>query len=262
MKKPARAALLAATTLTLTAAVGITSSFAAHSPPTVEPAAALGPDCNVEMTARDVTLGTHAVQRQNLVANFIGSTCFLDGEYPAARLSKGRIAFDVPLTSEADEGGLKLYAGQHAWNPENAPPTANRYAGWWDVSLVLRNPESGKTRPTGHGTVFRLRRIAGIFGTTAGSDAVRKGATITLTGRLRRADWQTRTYRAYSRQVGHLQFRTPTGTYRTVKRVTSTPTGALSAQATATVDGCFRLAFAGTSSTARAKGKELCIDVR
>ncbi|MFI1565359.1 hypothetical protein ACH4ZX_20290 [Streptomyces sp. NPDC020490] len=81
-------------------------------------------------------------------------------------------------------------------------------------------------------------------------EPVVKGKTLTVKGKLTRANWSTGTYTGYQDQSVKLQFR-PAGstTYTTVKTVTSGTGGALSTTVKATKSGYFRYQFAGTATT-------------
>ncbi len=84
----------------------------------------------------------------------------------------------------------------------------------------------------------------------AGPEPVKKGATLTVTGKLTRAHWDTGTYKGYTNQPVKLQFKKKGATsYTTVKTVTSSSTGALKTTVKASADGNWRYSFAGTSTT-------------
>ena len=84
----------------------------------------------------------------------------------------------------------------------------------------------------------------------AAPEPVKKGKTITVTGKLTRANWDDFAYHGYTVQPVKLQFRKKTSTaYITVKTIKSSSTGALKTTVTASVDGYWRYSFAGTSTT-------------
>jgi hypothetical protein len=91
-------------------------------------------------------------------------------------------------------------------------------------------------------------------------EPVRKGGTLTIDGTLQRANWDDDHYHRYTNQTVQLQFRTTTGTYSTVKTVTSA-TGDFSTKATQTVAGCWRYVFAGTSTTGPATATGDCVAI-
>ncbi|MGW0711342.1 hypothetical protein ACWD4G_36205 [Streptomyces sp. NPDC002643] len=97
----------------------------------------------------------------------------------------------------------------------------------------------------------------------AGPEPVTKGRTITTTGKLTRADWQSHTYKGFAKQPVKLQFKKAgTSTYTTVKTVYSDAYGNVKATATAAYDGYWRFTFAGTSTTASAKAAGDWVDVK
>lgn len=87
--------------------------------------------------------------------------------------------------------------------------------------------------------------------------------SITVTGALTRANWETGKYSGYVSQPAKLQFRAKgSSTYGTVKTVTSGTGGALKTTVKAAKDGYFRYVFAGTSTTAAATAAGDFIDVQ
>jgi hypothetical protein len=97
----------------------------------------------------------------------------------------------------------------------------------------------------------------------ASPEPVKKGKTITVTGALTRANWETGKYSGYVSQPATLQFRAKgSSTYTTVKTVTSTTGGALKTTVKATKDGYFRYVFAGTATTGAATAAGDYIDVK
>ncbi|WP_017239349.1 hypothetical protein [Streptomyces sp. SS] len=90
----------------------------------------------------------------------------------------------------------------------------------------------------------------------AGPEPVRKGATLTATGRLTVANWNSNTWTSFANQPVQLQFcKSPCTAYTTVKTVTSTSTGSLRTTLAATSDGFWRWQYpapfwASTSTSA------------
>ncbi|MCX4860176.1 hypothetical protein OG426_20115 [Streptomyces canus] len=114
--------------------------------------------------------------------------------------------------------------------------------------------------PLGSGA--RIKRAAKVT-VNASPEPVKKGATITVTGKLTRANWETGTYAGYTSQKATLQFRAKSSnSYTTVKTVTSGTGGALKTTTKATKDGYYRYVFAGTTTTGSATAAGDYIDVR
>ncbi|MFJ8107429.1 hypothetical protein [Streptomyces sp. NPDC096132] len=84
----------------------------------------------------------------------------------------------------------------------------------------------------------------------ASPEPVKKGKTITVTGKLSRANWDDNKYHGYTGQPVKLQFRKKgSSTYTTVKTIKTNSTGNLKTTVKAAQDGYFRYSFAGTSTT-------------
>ncbi len=92
---------------------------------------------------------------------------------------------------------------------------------------------------------------------------MKKGKTLTVTGKLSRANWETGTYKGYAGQPVKLQFRKKNSkTYTTVKTVRTNNTGALKTTVKASADGYWRYTFAGTSTTPAVTAAGDFVDVR
>ncbi|WP_432193885.1 hypothetical protein [Streptomyces sp. bgisy027] len=97
----------------------------------------------------------------------------------------------------------------------------------------------------------------------ASPEPVKKGKTITVTGKLSRANWDDSKYHGYTNQSVKLQFRKKgSSTYTTVKTVKTHAAGNLKTTVTATRDGYFRFTFAGTTTTPSVSAKGDFVDVR
>ncbi len=97
----------------------------------------------------------------------------------------------------------------------------------------------------------------------ASPEPVVKGKTITVTGKLSRANWEDNKYHGYTNQSVKLQFRKKgTDTYTTLKTITSNSTGELKTTVTASTDGYFRYSFAGTTTTPAVNATGDFVDVQ
>ncbi|WP_369261351.1 hypothetical protein [Streptomyces sp. R35] len=111
-------------------------------------------------------------------------------------------------------------------------------------------------------TTTKLKRAATLT-VDASPEPVKKGKTITVTGKLSRANWTTGRYAGYATQPVLLQFRKKgSDTYTTLKTVTSSSTGTLKTTTTAGVDGYYRFSFAGTTTTGSVKATGDFVDVQ
>jgi hypothetical protein len=108
----------------------------------------------------------------------------------------------------------------------------------------------------------RLQRLSQLT-VNASPEPVTKGKTITVTGRLTRANWDSNTYTGYAGVYAQLQFRKKgSTTYSTVKSVKTTSTGGLSTTVKASVDGYYRYSFVGTTTAPAVKAAGDFVDVR
>ncbi|MFF2229234.1 calcium-binding protein [Streptomyces anulatus] len=97
----------------------------------------------------------------------------------------------------------------------------------------------------------------------ASPEPVKKGKTLTVTGKLTRANWDTKTYKGYTNQPVKLQFKKKGAkSYTTVKTVKTSSTGTLKTTVKASADGCWRYSFAGTSTTPAVSAKGDFVDVK
>jgi hypothetical protein len=134
-------------------------------------------------------------------------------------------------------------------------------AGTWKLGAVAVNANGGVTLQGNLGTTHLQRRAT--LTTDASPEPVKKGKTITVTGKLARANWDTNKYAGYSTQPVKLQFRKKgSSTYTTLKTVNTTSTGTLKTTTTATADGYYRFSFAGTTTTSPVSATGDFVDVQ
>lgn len=89
-----------------------------------------------------------------------------------------------------------------------------------------------------------------------------KGKALTVKGTLTRADWEAGRAVGYAKQKVDLQFRTPKGSYKKVRTLKTGARGTFAESVKVKKDGCYRVVFAGSKTTAAAPSKAECIDVR
>ncbi|MFF5534217.1 hypothetical protein ACFY71_17270 [Streptomyces cinerochromogenes] len=124
-----------------------------------------------------------------------------------------------------------------------------------DLSKVGYKDQSG----LGSTLVQRYSKLT----VNAGPEPVGKGKTLTVTGKLTRADWEDHQYHGYSGQPVKLQFKKAgTTTYTTVKTVNTDSYGNLKTTTTANYDGYWRFSFAGTSTTPAVSAAGDYVDVQ
>ncbi|WP_327351894.1 calcium-binding protein [Streptomyces sp. NBC_01304] len=138
---------------------------------------------------------------------------------------------------------------------------SNPDAGTWHLS-ALAYAKDGDHHHDRAAATFNLQRASKLT-VNAAPEPVKKGKTLTVTGKLSRANWETHTYRGYTNQPVQLQFRKKTASsYTTVKTVKTDSSGNLKTTVPAAADGYWRWHFAGTSTTPAAKASGDFVDVR
>lgn len=139
----------------------------------------------------------------------------------------------------------------------------NSLAGTWKLAAWAESADG-----TGHVDLHTAKSAPVLRDATltanAAPEPVAKGKTLTITGKLSRADWETRGgYHGYAGQKVKLQFRKKgTSTYTIVKTITTDSSGNLKTTASASTDGYWRYTFAGSSTTAPATASGDYVDVR
>ncbi|MXM66114.1 calcium-binding protein [Streptomyces sp. HUCO-GS316] len=138
---------------------------------------------------------------------------------------------------------------------------ANANAGTWSVDALVDANDGDSAFAPGVGS-FGLKRAARLT-VNASPEPVAKGARITITGKLVRANWDTYRYAGYAVQAVKLQFRPKSSsTYTTVATVNTSGTGTLRTTVKAVKDGYWRWSFTGTNTTGPAKATGDYVDVR
>ncbi|MGV9450130.1 DUF5707 domain-containing protein [Streptomyces sp. NPDC003635] len=138
----------------------------------------------------------------------------------------------------------------------------NSLAGTWHVTAAaLAN--SGDVYINDFHTTHKVKRSAKLT-VNASPEPVAKGKTITVSGKLTRANWETLGYSGIpSGQSVVLQFRKKDSTtYTNVKGIKTTTGGYLKTTTTASTDGYYRFVYAGITSTAPATATGDFVDVQ
>ncbi|WP_369235197.1 calcium-binding protein [Streptomyces sp. R21] len=138
---------------------------------------------------------------------------------------------------------------------------SNASAGTWYVDAWIDANDGDYIWKEKAGS-FNFQRASKLT-VNASPEPVTKGRTLTVTGKLSRANWETLSYKGYTNQSVKLQFRKAgTSTYSTVKTITSNSTGDLKTTTTANYDGYWRFSFAGTTTTPAVSATGDYVDVR
>ncbi|MEY9992243.1 hypothetical protein ABIE67_004275 [Streptomyces sp. V4I8] len=173
----------------------------------------------------------------------------------------------VTSATTADcKGTIDVYPGDHE--------LINTDAGTWRAAAEAtafngQDPDGetfditkvGYKGQSGLGTTL-MQRFSKLT-VNAAPEPVKKGKTITVTGKLSRANWDRGTYNGYVEQPVNLQFRKKnSNTYTTVKTIRTNATGDLKTTVKAVEDGYFRYTFAGTTTTPAVNATGDFIDVQ
>jgi hypothetical protein len=109
---------------------------------------------------------------------------------------------------------------------------------------------------------FSFQRAAKLT-VNAAPEPVKKGKTLTVTGALTRANWESLKYGGYGSQSVKLQFKKKgASAYTTLKTVKADSKGNLKTTTTATADGSYRFSFAGNTSTSAVSAAGDYVDVQ
>jgi hypothetical protein len=139
----------------------------------------------------------------------------------------------------------------------------NEDAGAWKISLYAIT-DAAPDVDTDNAKTWYLKRWSRLS-SNAAPEPVAKGKTITITGKLERANWDTHKYAGYTQQTVRLQERSLTGSYATTSSHstgTGSQAGVEKQTRTATADRCYRYKFEGTTTTPAVTATGDCVDVR
>ena len=160
-------------------------------------------------------------------------------------------------TSGCVQGGWSL-EGEDFYAFDDAPqqtfnPFTNSQAGPQDVIATAYNSDfSPRERVFANGFSLKRRSVWQTGSFNASPEPVRKGRAISLKGRLLIADWDNNRWVGYSNRAISVQFRTSTGSYATVKTVTTRGDGWAIASITAQRTGVWRLVYGGNTLASNA----------
>ncbi|AYC40439.1 hypothetical protein ACFYZI_25515 [Streptomyces griseorubiginosus] len=174
------------------------------------------------------------------------------------------LAGDGPGTCTVSSSTVLKCSAKIQFRPKSSDQDLDLFsseAGTWKLGALAVNADSGITWQGGLGSTHLQRKAT--LTTDASPEPVTKGRTITVTGKLSRANWDTNKYAGYSTQPVKLQFKKKGATtWSTLKTIKSSSTGALKTTTKATADGYFRYVFAGTTTTSPVNSSADFVDVR
>ncbi|SED49161.1 hypothetical protein SAMN05216532_4718 [Streptomyces sp. 2231.1] len=136
----------------------------------------------------------------------------------------------------------------------------DKNAGTWYVSAWIDAKDDDCIWKEKAGS-FWFQRAAKLTANPA-PEPVKKGKTLTVTGALIRANWESLKYGGYGSQSVKLQYRKSSSTCTTLKTVKADSKGNLKTTTAATADGYYRFSFAGNSTTAAVSATGDFVDVK
>ncbi|MFG2461500.1 hypothetical protein ACGFWE_31165 [Streptomyces sp. NPDC048523] len=224
-----------------------------------------GKDIVVGSTAMVTVSASYTVTKPaNLDPNSFGTFPLLYRGATLGMNSDDLLGGDDPGTCTASSSTVLKCTAKIQFRPKGSDEDGDLYsseAGTWKLGALAVNGDEGLTWQGGLGTTHLQRRAT--LTTNAAPEPVKKGKTITVTGKLARANWDTNTYAGYSTQPVKLQFKKKGATsYTTLKTIKTSTTGALKTTVTASADGSFRYVFAGTTTTSPVTSTGDFVDVQ
>lgn len=206
-------------------------------------------------TPRTVVVGVAQPKGLEVTVNLRKHGCRINSVTVGFFTPDGYTELDLHQAGTAD--GITTYEGGGRITPGSF---RNADAGRWEPRYYV-NYGKNKDLPAEDGAPVKVVRAAKVTANAA-PEPVRKGKTVTVRGKLTRANWNTLRYNGYGSRPVKLQFRAKGGSWHTVKTVTSSATGAVRGSTKATRDGCFRFVFRGNGTSSKATSGADCVDVR
>ncbi|MER6916927.1 hypothetical protein ABT354_35225 [Streptomyces sp. NPDC000594] len=165
----------------------------------------------------------------------------------------------VKCTNQGTKGTCKL---KFVFNPQEL--YLNSIAGSWKLAVLADAKDEGENDDFAMSTKYLTTNIqrASKLTVNASPEPARQGDTLTVTGALTRANWETGTYTGYTAQPVKLQYRAKNATsYTTLKTVKTDSKGNLKTTVKATADGYYRYFFEGTPTTPAIKAGGDFVDI-
>ncbi|WP_369271794.1 hypothetical protein AB5J55_18750 [Streptomyces sp. R11] len=213
---------------------------------------------------------THGADVKIAAADFITDPYIYKGAFPSPENTlygnKPAKCTATSATTANCKGTIDVYPGDHEIRNSDAgtwaaAAEATAFNGQDPAGETFDITKVGYQRKGGLATTLIQRNSQ--LTVNASPEPVKKGKTITVTGKLSRANWEDNKYHGYTNQSVKLQFRKKgSTTYSTVKTIKSNSTGNLKTTVTAAQDGYFRYSFAGTSTTPAVNATGDFVDVQ
>lgn len=148
----------------------------------------------------------------------------------------------IKVKSDVCDFNETMYFDPSVWDMRNSE------AGAWKVGAEVYF-KGGGADVDDKGLTVQVKRNSRLT-VNASPEPVAKGKTITVTGKVTRANWETKKYGSYGGRLVGLQFK-PAGatSYTTVKKVYSNGSGNLRTTVKASKTGTWRWAYNGNTTT-------------
>ena len=226
------------------------------------------PSTKTSVAPKTVVLDATGTARLNVVVAVEHHGCAI-GAVDAVLTSPDRSSVKLALVAETSDltttyysGGLDLAAAD--LDNSDAGTWKVRTSTEWgqDAAAVEAKTEEAVGSSDKVNTLAAASLTADATASALKKGKISKGKAITVKGTLSRANWETAVSTGYAKQRVELQFRTTNGSYKKVKTVTTKSAGAFSTSVKAVKDGCYRVVFRGSKTTAAVPSPGECIDVR
>ncbi|SDT22373.1 hypothetical protein SAMN04488543_3350 [Friedmanniella luteola] len=251
----------------LTAAVLVAAPVAVTALP-ASAATCSTPTTTTQVTPRTVVVDTTGTSGFDVVVAVAHHGCAI-GPVRAVVTSPTKGTATLDLSAEAGNATTTFYVGGLDLT---AAELDDADAGTWKIrsSSAWAADEAGLSAPDAK--TARSSTTASVLADAdltadATSSALKKGRiakgrAMTVKGTLTRARWEAGTSTGYAKQRVEVQFRTPKGTYKKLKTVTTKAGGTFAVGVKATQDGCYRVRFGGSRTVAAVASPGECVDVR
>ncbi|MFJ5265297.1 hypothetical protein ACIQAC_33005 [Streptomyces sp. NPDC088387] len=134
------------------------------------------------------------------------------------------------------------------WIADSDDIDTNKVAGVWQLNATV-DAKDGDYWISDNIAQYKVKRAVRLT-TVITPEKVAKGSTVTVNGKLSRANWEDLKYHGYSGQKVRLQFKKKgAATYSTVKTVTAGSAGKLTTKVKVTAAGSWRWYYPGTTTT-------------
>ncbi len=169
--------------------------------------------------------------------------------YRGSAGARDELRLGQSFSSDCDSGtrGACDFTGKLEVDPADRY-FGNEDAGAWKVGAIAYLPGDAEDFDDENLTVYVKRNSR--LTVNASPEPVTKGKTITVTGKVTRANWDTNKYASYGGRHVSLQFKAAGATsYTTVKKVYADSAGTLRTTVTASKTGTWRWVYYGNTTT-------------